>query len=835
MYANEGMLLQNVNGKYAITPSKKSFILVSKKDQRFSVQCPPLQEGTRLLLRYICKDGKPSDSQRIIAVRKDEKDGSLYIPGHPRPKKRQLTIKMQAYAVHEGVIGTKDEAGNLRISDNTSLATSGLIDQNRSGEDLSYAVAESHRKVRNSCIKVTTAELVQVRDTIITTCKEYNQTRGRESKISYRKLAETQRDKDLEYGHITQFCFRTLRGFLHHLPKGAPQPMYDDNTTLVEYLESWIKGIDSTIDYSAINSFDVRAEFECFRPKIAPDLYRTIFDKRVTQFNAVLKQRLTRQMKAKNSGEGVKYLGFHQGWPKTRAKKEKKKKYTYEQECSYFFGRGMSNWSIPHRLTEGGRKVYWRDLEGAQNGAIRLSSPVSPDISGHPDMSSHSRRGKRELRKVSYQYAGGSPLVDLVILVDQPIDPNCQIAQVVLGHRERTGLYVNLTINRTKVELKPSKTDKTVAVVPHFKRVGDQLEVITGVDSDGSRICFNLPLDEDWSELIDRMREAAEENRESGAVTFKTTPKNPKSLRSRFGIVKDEVFFRRNLSWKSVYASGIEENAEAAKADIESIKQGVRNLTLTNHALLHDINNLSWSEKVSALRNAVIEVGSELLTEEQRKDVDWEMLGYGGLHKIKEEMRLRFPEGTPAKGVVPSTQDKSRTTLPFIPELFKVLVLWERLSDRCYELQRQGKQILGERQKNIYSLYNHHLLRTYGAVRFWAPDLEGMQKKAKKKKEEKALDNSSKFRQWASLSTFKSRLLAAADNYESSLEVYAYHTTDKGLKDLAKDGLIKLVKDVNPTQCAKCGQAGTIVDGYVVCPQGHRHEKYENRALLMLK
>ena len=246
---------------------------------------------------------------------------------------------------------------------------------------------------------------------------------------------------------------------------------------LSAFLAEWTAKIDSTIDYSAINQFDVEAAFLEACDRITPKMYRTVFSKCVSMFNAVIKQRKTKQLKAETTG---KALGFHQGWPKSSYRKTGKV-YSEVEELQYFLGStGGGDWAIPRRLSESGMCLRWSALEGINAGPVRLSPKIDCRISGHPSMSPDSRKGQRELRKITYQYASGSPLIELAILIDRPINPEWQIAQAVLGHRKGKGLYINFVVNVENADLKQAKTDKVCALVPRYKRVGEQLEVVAG-------------------------------------------------------------------------------------------------------------------------------------------------------------------------------------------------------------------------------------------------------------------------------------------------------------------------------------------------------------------
>lgn len=807
-------------------------ILFHSSGAEFETGMPDLVEGDRICIRYIKNNGTISQKLTRYAIIKKTKEDELVIPGKERPKKNQITVTARVYATHTGVID------GIHPSDNTSLTTSGLLYQLHEKQDLFNRVADEHRRVRNSCIQVTTAELEQIRDeVIIPSCKAFNTEQGRSAKVTYKQLADTKVDKDIEYGHITRFHHRELKTYIKN-HKGDPQPMYKGKP-LVEYLNTWTDKINKTIDYSAINKFDVPAVFASSQRLDANGksvLYRTIYDKTVSSFKAILIQRDTKQKKSKDAGDRA--LGFHQGWPKSTAssKNKRKRSYSVDEEIFYFLGKGSSEWSIPRRLSEGGGHK-WKEFLKGTSGAVRFYPPVAPQESGHPNMSPDSLQGKRQLRKMSYQYASTAPFVELAVLFDESgvnIDPEAYIAQVILCHKKNKGLYMNFVVNQENVELKESRTTKTVAIVPHFKRVGDHLEILTGVDSDGGRLTFTLPLNEDWSALMQEIKDASKE------PSKPLIPKNPNSIRSLNPglIVKDEVYFQSHLSWKSIYASGVEETPGSAKADIAAIAAGISDLTLTNHDLLYGFNSLSWSEKISALRNAVNTLGDEFLTKNQRNKIHWDLLGYRGLKELLNEQRvaLRLGKMLPSKGLTPSTQDEKRKMLPYIPKLYQTLKLWERLSDRCYKYQTWGKGILTERIKNIYFLYAHRLLKTYGTVQLWNPDLEGLQKSKNKDKESEnaAIESSSKFRQWASLSTFKSALISASQKYSTELEIYSYKNFEKGLRDLSEKGIIKLVVDVNPNKCAICGAEGSSTMDTIECAEGHTIDRYENRALLML-
>lgn len=827
----EGAIGQNVDARYEVEGST----LIGKMGS-IKTKSPSLHKDTKVLFRYIKKDGTPGTS-RYAQV--EEKDGNLFIAGKIRPSKEQITISCAAYVLHKGVID------GTHATENTTLIDSNLLKQVRLANDLFNAVAEEHRRLRNACIKVTPEELATVRDTIIQSCEAFNKQQGRGAKLVYKELAATATgvEGDLEYGHITRFYFRTLKGFINKFinkmkdKNTAPtnQPMVGE-VKLSDYLKKFIDASDATIDYSGINNFNVAKTFEKFSPQVAPDLYRTVYDKTVSKFSAILKQRDTKQKKSKGE-DGKKgssrTLGFHQGWPKATFRKGTKQ-YTNEEEYFYYFGKGASDWCVSRRLSEGGNIPTLEDFESA-NGkkGVKFFPPVAPHLSGHPDMSPYSLAGQRKLRKVQFQFAGGAPSpVELSVLFDrQDIDPSSEVAQVVLGHRKGKGMYMNFVVNINRPDLNIPRTNKTIAISPHFKRVGNKLEIATGVDSDGGRISLTLPLDGNWDVLENETQIA------TSSISSSNQPKtkDPNSLRSRYNIVKDDVYFRKSLSWASVYASGVEETPEAAQEDIEFIKSGIRNLTLTNHALLYRVRNLSWSEKVSALRNAVNEIGNEILTDSQRREVHWELVGYRGLKEILSEQRnaMKVAVGQPIKtrGVTPSTKKKEREGLPFIPKLYQTLELWARLSDRAYKYQNWGKEILTDRVKSLYYLYAHRLFSTYGTVLLWNPDLEALQKN---KDGDEVIDNSSKFRQWATLSTLKTAFLAVSAKYASSLTIYSHKNREKGLSDMASAGKIVLVTDVSPNTCSLCGKEGTSSPDMLTCPDGHVTDRYENRALLMM-
>lgn len=245
---------------------------------------------------------------------------------------------------------------------------------------------------------------------------------------------------------------------------------------------------------------------------------------------------------------------------------------------------------------------------------------------------------------------------------------------------------------------------------------------------------------------------------------------------------------------------------------------------------------LGWNQKISALRNAMVDFGKTLLAYHEEHLPGWEMAQQRGLASqlYRQEDALKSTDAgispiTQTKGLTPTTSSKQIKAIPYIKEFHVALKVWKNFNDYCLKYQNMGKHILDERRKSKYYNEVHNIFKKYGVIHLVQNDCEELQKK-EVDSENHELSEGQKYRQYASLSTLTNAILAVSRLYPyTKLIIHCSGKANVTLKELVekrkklKLNDIEILENVDLHKCIVCGSKGEEIE------KDHHHLRCTNQ------
>jgi hypothetical protein len=609
-----------------------------------------------------------------------------------------------------------------------------------------------------------TAIVDRIRRVIVDSSMAHYATRGREAKLSIPIVLRDNSKVPPAFSDLRNFAYQLGR---YEKEEGVKVQMVDEGGE-IDILSEWL-GIELKAlkrNKAPLKAFKalLKAKGEVWTDGFMGTLFGRIrahlgmdaleAEALSTRFTAVLKQRESKSMP------------FDRGWPRP-------------------IRTGEDAWQLVYNLKG---KTTLGELMNNKCSDIQFTQPVSSEISGSPNnkvvtklkdgtfdvtneykpLTPGSVASQRELRGLSFTKGkkGMEPYKLAVLMHRNDVDLNAKVKRVVLSIKTEIEPYViykgqptpslgaasaftspagrKVTFYQLNICLEGVKTnekyDRRGTGASHLKlgwKVnGDQLTVVTETRPTGVIVPYSLPLGEVWK---------TEGILDAGCHSDK--PGNAWSRRNNYKM----AFYALN-GWP------------VSPLVIEAQKQELVSRFIEGRLTLDWLKttSLSLPKQIDTLLNVAKAEGFKLMTGGQRAIVTregWHMVHQKGLvRRIKELRMAENGEAYPASNSNPSRSKEPSKPLGKNKELLTLWLRWLEYNDRLRAVERMVRGHLLGRRKAYYYALAHHLCDHTAAIQYTKLNLKDQaEKKTRKKKDkgEKAVvDNSQKYRMWASLGEF---------------------------------------------------------------------------------